>query len=366
MLTYSAMDPLDTLNEVVNTSTRAANATRLLSTLRDRDVDVATTPKEEIHRIGNKVLYRYLQRAEKVQPIPVLVVYAMVGRYTVLDLQEDRSFLRNLAEGGLDVYVVDWGHPSRADQFDDLGDYVELYLDAFVDVIRERHGLDAINLFGICQGGVVSLCHAALHADKVRNLILAVTPVDFHGDKIEGQPHQGFMNVWARGLDRSDIDLMAEALGNLPGDIGAIAFSMMTPLRSLTKYNMTLMEVGQDEARLLNFLRMEKWLADRPDHPGATARQWLNDFYKENNLVRGKFTIDGRKVDLGAVTMPLLNIYTQSDHVIPPKMTTALKDHVGSDNYTELEVKGGHIGVFVGGRAQQQLKGDIADWLSKR
>jgi hypothetical protein len=35
--------------------------------------------------------------------------------------------------------------------------------------------------------------------------------------------------------------------------------------------NMTLIHAGQDPDALLNFLRMEKWLADRPDHTGAAA-----------------------------------------------------------------------------------------------
>jgi polyhydroxyalkanoate synthase subunit PhaC len=366
MIPHHPVDPMSAMLELVETGTRAANATRMLGRVRDRDVDVATTPKEEVHRIGSKVLYRFTPQREKLLPVPVLVIYALVGRYTVLDLQEDRSFLRNLVDGGLDVYVVDWGHPGRGDHLDDLGDYVELYLDEFVDVICERHDVDAINLFGICQGGVLSLCHAALHPEKIRNLLLGVTPVDFHGDLVEGRPGHGFMNVWARSLEREDIDLMVDALGNLPGDIGGIAFSMMTPLRSLTKYNLTLVEVGQNEAKLMNFLRMEKWLADRPAHTGAAARQWLNDLYKENLLIKGEFTVDGQKVDLGNITMPVLNIYTETDHIIPPRMTTALEDHVGTEDYTALPVKGGHIGVFVSGRAQKQVQENVVDWLKSR
>ena len=46
----------------------------------------------------------------------------------------------------------------------------------------------------------------------------------------------------------------------------------MTPFRSLTTYNLTLLEVGQDRDELLNFQRMEKWLADRPDRTAAAAR----------------------------------------------------------------------------------------------
>jgi len=42
-----------------------------------------------------------------------------------------------------------------------------------------------------------------------------------------------------------------------------------------TKYNLDLFEVVDDRKKFLNFLRMEKWIADRPHHPGEAAKQWL-------------------------------------------------------------------------------------------
>jgi Poly(3-hydroxyalkanoate) synthetase len=60
--------------------------------------------------------------------------------------------------------------------------------------VRQRHELDAINLLGICQGGAFSLCYTALHADKVKNLITMVTPVDFHTP-------DNMLSHWCRNLD---------------------------------------------------------------------------------------------------------------------------------------------------------------------
>ncbi|HSM12916.1 MAG TPA: class III poly(R)-hydroxyalkanoic acid synthase subunit PhaC, partial [Thermoanaerobaculia bacterium] len=116
------------LKKLMDSQRKLADTTRQLAGTRDRDVDLATLPKTEVRRIGDKVLYRCDPRGDVTGP-PVLVIYALVGRYTVLDLQPDRSFLGNLTEAGLDVYVVDWGHPNRACRYDDLGDYVEGYLD---------------------------------------------------------------------------------------------------------------------------------------------------------------------------------------------------------------------------------------------
>jgi polyhydroxyalkanoate synthase len=74
----------------------------------------------------------------------------------------------------------------------------------------------------------------------------------------------------------------------------------------------------------MNFLRMEKWLADRPHHPGEAAKQWLKDLYQENRLVEGSFVLSGRQVDLKSIAAPVLNVFALDDHIIPPDCSRAL------------------------------------------
>jgi polyhydroxyalkanoate synthase len=281
------------------------------------------------------------------------------------DLQEDRSLVRNLLKLGVDLYVVDWGNPSRADRWLTLDDYIDGYLDECVQVIRERHDIDTINLLGICEGGVFTTCYAALHPETVKTLVLTITPVDFHADASEERLGFGFINLWTRSLKPEDIDRLIEAHGNLPGEFMGSVFSMMTPMRTLTKYNLDLLEVMDDKTKLLNFLRMEKWIADRPHHPGEAAKQWLKDLYQDNKLVKGELELGGRRVDLKAITMPVLNVFAKDDHIIPPATTQALKLCVGSKDYQELPLPGGHVGVFVGGKSQGLLGPGIANWLAE-
>jgi polyhydroxyalkanoate synthase len=351
--------------QLASYSTKAAKAAAALSKVRDEDVDIATTPREVVARIGGRTLYRMAVDAPKRVTTPVLVVYAMVGHWTILDLQPDRSFLRNLAEGGCEVYMLDWGHPTAADQFDDFSDLVDIVMDGFIDVICDRHDSSSVNLLGVCQGGVLSLIYASLHPDKIRNLITCVTPVDFHADKGHERVDHGFMNVWVRNLSSEEVDLLIDSFGNISGEVGGAFFSMMTPYRSLSKYCMTLVDVGQDEDKLMNFLRMEKWLADRPDHTAASARQWLKELYQDNKLVKGDLEVGGRRVDLKNITMPVLNLDTETDHIIPPPASVVLADKVGSHDYTQDVVAGGHIGVFVS-RNGGKLRDRIMDWLEKR
>ena len=100
-----------------DTQRKLVDALGHLGRVRDADVQIGTTPKDEVLRIDKTILYRYRPMVEKPAPVPILLSYALVGRYTMMDLQEDRSLVRNLLRAGLDVYVVDWGHPSRADRF---------------------------------------------------------------------------------------------------------------------------------------------------------------------------------------------------------------------------------------------------------
>jgi polyhydroxyalkanoate synthase len=360
------VDPEDAVKEFTAFSRRMQQGRELLDKTRDVDVQIATTPKREVFRQDKTVLYHYEPMAKKTLATPVLVVYGLVGRYTMADLQEDRSLVRNLLNQGVDLYVVDWGTPTRSDRWLTLEDYIDGYVDECVDFIRAKSKVDQVSLLGICEGGTFTLCYAARNPGKVKNMVLTITPVDFHAGARNAPLHHGLIGLWARSMTREDVDRLIEANGNLPGELMSFVFSMMTPVNSLTKYNLGLFDVMDDEKKLLNFLRMEKWLADRPDHPGEAAKQWLKDLYQDNQLVKGEFRLGGKKVDLKRLTMPILNVFAEEDHIIPPKSSQALKSRVGTRDYTELALPGGHVGVFVSGKSQGILGKNIFAWLKGR
>ena len=355
----------EVVREMLEYGTLIAKSAEALTRIKDEQVDVGATPKSQVMEIDKVTLHHYRPLLAS-RTAPVLIVYGLIGRYTMVDLQEDRSLVRNLLARGVDLYVVDWGHASRADQNLMIDDYVDYYLDECVDYICGAHGIDRMTLLGICEGGVFSTLYTAQHPGKVQNLIVTITPIDFAADRDDSNPGHGFINLWTRNLTDEDIDRLITAFGNLPGEVMAAVFQAMTPVRSMTKYNLDLLDVASDDKKLLNFLRMEKWLADRPHHPGAAARQWLIDLYKENRLIKGTFELSGRKVSLDDIKVPVLNIYAQADHIIPPPCSIALGRYVGSDDYTEIALPGGHVGVYVSGKSQGIVGDGIFDWLIER
>ena len=229
------------------------------------------------------------------------------------------------------MWVVDWGNATRADRWLSIDDYVSGYVDECVTAMCEATGADNVNLLGICEGGVFTLAYAALEPDRVQNLVLVVTPLDFHADQEEEYSGKGFINVWTRSLTKDDVDQMIEVWGVLPGEFMGAIFSMLTPVRSATKYNLDLLDVIDDDDKFLNFLRMEKWLADRPHHAGEAAKEWLQDLYQDNKLIKNTWKLGGRDVDLRKVTMPVLNIFASGDHIIPPATSQSAEREIGHE-----------------------------------
>ena len=345
---------------------KIAQGVKRLTEYTEDDLAIATAAKEQVWQQDMVRLYHYQPAVERPARVPVLIVYALVGRYQMIDLEEERSFVRKLLGEGLDLYMVDWGHPTRAQRWLTIDDYVSGYLDDCIDTIRERHGVDKVNLLGICQGGVFTTCYAALFPQKVQNLVLTVSPLDFHGDRGVPEAGAGYMNLWARSLDPEDVDLLVDTLGMAPGAMVGFAFLMMNPVSNMTKYTTDLVHILNDEAKLLNFLRMERWIADRPGHPGEVLRQWFKDLYQGNKLINSELELDGRRVDLDRIDMPVLNVYAEGDVIIPTACSRGLDGRFGTSDYSELAVPGGHIGTFVGGKAQKILAPAIANWLKER
>lgn len=297
------------------------------------------------------VLYRYRPLAKPAGLSPVLIVYALVNRPYMLDLQPDRSLIRGLLEAGLDVYLVDWGYPERADRWLTLADYVTGYLDRCVEHVRGVHG--DVSVLGVCQGGTLALCYAALEPAKVGRLVTMVTPVDFHTP-------ENLLSKWARGID---VARMVDSLGNVPGELLNLAFLSLMPFRLTLQKYVALVDAADDPAALANFMRMEKWIFDSPDQAGEAFREFVQAFFQRNALVANTLEIGGRRVDLSRVTMPLHNVYALQDHLVPPSASRPLGRLARSRDYSELPFAGGHIGIYVSARAKQ-LPGALAAWLA--
>ena len=317
--------------------------------------DVAHTDSEVVYEENKLELHRY-DPGERAHGTPILIVYALVNRPYILDLQPDRSVIRRLLDAGFEVYLIRWGEPSRLDTSLGLADYVCRYLDNCVDAVCEEAGVEDIHLLGYCMGGTMSIMYTALFEERVRTLGLMATPIAFEGTG-------GVLERWATHYDP---EVAVETYGNLPAELLAVGFSMMEPVENyVTKY-IRLYENIEDEAFVENFARMEQWIWDGVDVAGEAYREFVSEVYKQNQLIVDEVTLDGQRVVLGDIEVPVLQIVGQYDHIVPAASSTPFNDLVGSEDERLIEFPAGHIGISVSSKAHDRLWPDVCEWYGDR
>ncbi|MDM8515358.1 class III poly(R)-hydroxyalkanoic acid synthase subunit PhaC [Desulfobacterales bacterium HSG16] len=317
--------------------------------------ELAQTPYEIVYE-EDRVKLKYYRPKKITHKRPLLMVYALINRETMLDLQPGRSVVQNLMDDGVEIYMVDWGYPTRKDRYVTIDDHVNGYIDRMVNLIRERSGIEKINLMGICMGGAFSVMYSSLHPEKIKNLITTVTPTNFDTDK-------GLLHIWMKS---SGAESLLDVHGNMPGDVMNLGFLLLNPARLMIDKYVGFFENMDKKQFVENFIRMEKWIFDSPDIPGATFKQFIEDCYKKNLLIQSKLELDGKRVDLKKITMPLLNIYGKYDHLVPPEACELLTKNVGSDDTEDMCLDTGHIGIYVSSKYQKEFAPKISSWLKKR
>jgi polyhydroxyalkanoate synthase len=320
-------------------------------------VEVGATPSEVVYEENKLELLHYTPDEQR-HEVPILVVYALINRPYILDLQPDRSVIRRLLEAGFEVYMIDWGEPSPLDVSLTLDDYVNRYIDNCVDVVADRAGVDAINVLGYCMGGTMSVMYSALHPEKVNALGLMAAGLYF-------EDSGGILELWG---DEShyDPETIEETFGNVPAEFLDVGFALMDPVNNfVTKYTQ-LYDNIDDEDFVANFARMERWLSDGIDVAGAAYRQFLEDIYQENKLYRNELELDGKHVDLNELTMPVLQIVGEYDHLIPPAASKPFFDAIPSDDVEVFEASTGHIGLSVSRSSHTDLWPRVAEWYADR
>ena len=341
------------MEEMTKTSEKLVKGYELLSKM--DEVEIATTPKELVWQKDLVKLYHYKRETPATCKIPVLVSFAIMNRHDVLDLQPDRSLIKKLLEEGLDIYIMDWGYPQRQHRYLTMEDYILDFMGGAVDFVRKSTGSPKIHKMGICQGGTFSTIYASLFPEKLQSLTVYVAPFDFKGNEC-------MLYRWTKDID---VDTMVDSLGIIPADMLSAGFGALKPSMDISKY-FGVMDMMGDEAKMTNFLRMEKWKADTPDLAGEMFRKYIKDLFRDNKLIKGEMTLGGMKVDLKNLTMPFLNVYATEDNIIPNTSTIPVNDAIGSKDKELYAFPGGHIGVFVGAKSQKELAPKVAQWVMSK
>lgn len=317
-------------------------------------IEYQYNPRELVFQYDKVKLYHYRAKTEKQNKIPVLVVFATVNRPEILDLFPDQSFIGGLLENGMDVYLLDWGYPDVEDSDVTLDDYVANYLHLCVQFVKEQSQQEKINLIGICQGGLICLFYTILFS-HIHKLTLISAPIDF-------KTRDNMISKFVQPLDVNDF---VRQTGNISGAWLTQFFISLRPFELIGKKYLRYVDHLSDAKWTERFLQVEKWLHDAPDQTGASFAQLINDYYKQNKLIKGEAYINGRHVDLKSLKVPVLNVIASDDEIVPPSSSRALKKFVTKTLYSEQIYPSGHIGIYVSDKVGKAMPKEIALWLQK-
>src|SRR5919109_3549748 len=320
------------------------------------DIEVGNTPHEILDETKAYTLLHYRPLVSKTAKTPLLVVYALINKSYILDLQPDKSWIGNLLRQGFDIYLLDWKTPTSIDKYVSFDDYVNYYVDDCVDLVTKENSVERLTLHGYCLGSTMAAMYTSLHQEKVRNLVTIAPIIDTENDK----------TVLANFARYLDVDKIIEISGNFPRECLYVCFSMLKPFKQGINKYINLVENIDNTKFVQNFLRMEKWLYDTPTIAGETFKQWIEDIYQKNLLVKNEMKIGEDLIDLSKISIPVLNIIAEEDHLVSPQCSVALNDVVSSADKRLMHFHTGHVGLIASSYSQNNVLPKVGQWLRVR
>jgi polyhydroxyalkanoate synthase len=163
-----------------------------------------------------------------------------------------------------------------------------------------------------------------------------------------------------------NVDRMLKAYGNMPGEMIDYGAKMLKPIENFVGSFVRLLDNLDDTRVVDSWHAMNTWVKDGIPMAGATWRELIVDFYREDKLMRGTLSLRGEKVELSALRANLLDVIAEADHITPPCQSETLIAKVGSADKQVVRVPGGHIGIMAGSGAAKLTWPKIEAWLSAR
>ena len=320
------------------------------------EITLESTPFDVAYEVDKVRLLHFRPLVEKLVKVPLVISYAIINRYHILDIQQKKSWVRKLLEEGIDVYMIDWGSPTNIDKYLDFDDYVNTYMENCIDFVRKESNVDSVSLQGYCTGGTLATVYASLHPEKIKNLVATAPVIDGWKDT----------TVVSNVTKHINVDKIVDTIGNMPPEFMYYCFSILKPFeQGLEKYYKFFKNI-HDKEFVDIFLRVEKWLNDTPAIPGELFRQWIKDVYQENLLVQNKMFVGGKQIDLKKITMPLFIQIAVGDHLVSPECSMPLYYAVGSEDKSVKIYPTGHVGMIASAFSQKKVLPEMIEWLKDR
>ncbi len=324
--------------------------------------EIGQTPKEMVWAMNKARLYRYIPvipNEERLR-VPLLLVFAIMNRPSILDLRPGHSFVEFMIGRGFDVYLLDWGAPGYEDRHLKFDDYALEYLPRAIRKVKTISGTDEFSMLGWCIGAILTTIYAAMLPDEgLRNLLLLTAPLDFSNrEEI----------TFARWIDEKyfDVEKVLAEFGNMPGEMIDYGARALKPVENYITSFCKLWDNLDDPRAVESWHAMNTWVTDTIPMAGAAYRQLIVNLYRNNELIENRLQIRDETVNLARIKANLLTVIAATDHITPPCQSDSIFDKVSSRDKEIYRIPGGHIGIMAGSSAHRTTWPYIAEWLANR
>ena len=291
--------------------------------------------------------------------VPLLLVYSLIKRPFILDLQPGRSVIEYLVKQGFDVYLIDWIPPRPDDKWRGFDAYVNSDIADAVRAIQIYAGIEQISIIGYCFGALLGLLYSVLHSGNVKNLVALTIPLDTSPRNL---PIEHLTAAMTSRSARTIVDMY----GNAPAWMIYSAFNTLAPTHHLLDKFVGAYRTSSSRPGYLETFRLfKRWL--HSDVPMA-GRIFLetNEMFRENSLMKGTMKVGDTIADLARIVCPLLNVIGDHDDIVNPLSSEPLPELVSSDDKQNLHYPTGHMGAAISADSLKRLWPQIANWLSAR
>jgi polyhydroxyalkanoate synthase subunit PhaC len=351
------MEAMNVVDQVADFQSRLIQFTKAANT----KIRIDQTPRQVIWSLNKTKLYRYqpILPEEKRHKLPLLLVFALMSRPSILDLRPQNSYVQYMLRQGYDVYLMDWGIPGPEDKNLKFDDYVLDYLTRAIRKLKTFTRTEEFSMLGWCIGAILSTSYASLRPeDGLRNLILLTAPLDFSNKEMT-------FAKWI-GEERFNVEGVLGMFGNMPGEMMDYGARALKPVENYIGNYMKLWDNIDNPGVVEAWQAMHTWVTDNIPMAGATFRQLVVDLYRNNRLLKGEWYLHGERVDVGNIKANLLTVIAEADHITPPCMSRSIVDMVGSKDKELYTIPAGHIGIMVGSGANKVTWPHMDNWLGKR
>src|SRR6478609_2291390 len=248
-------------------------------------VNMATTPGKVVYRNDLMELIQYSPTTETVLKRPLLIVPPWINKFYILDLNQDKSFIRWAVAQGLTVFVISWVNPDERQAKKSFEDYMREGIFEALEAIEKATGEKSVSAIGYCVGGTllsVALAYLAAVGDKrITSATLFTTQVDF--------TYAGDLSVFVDENQIKSLEDRMYAQGYLEGSSMASAFNMLRPNDLIWPYIINVYLKGQEPFPF----DLLYWNSDSTRMPAANHSFYLRNCYLENTLSTGSMLIGG-------------------------------------------------------------------------